>query len=41
MTTKPTVAEELHVGTYSVFADAGFTVVTRPSVRRAVMRLNF
>jgi GNAT superfamily N-acetyltransferase len=41
MTTKPAVAEELHVGTYSAFADAGFTEVTRPSVRRAVMRLDF
>jgi GNAT superfamily N-acetyltransferase len=41
MTTTATVAEELHVGTFSVFADAGFTEVTRPSVRRAVMRLDF
>ena len=38
MTTQATVTEELHVGTYSVFADAGFTEVTRPSERRAVMR---
>jgi GNAT superfamily N-acetyltransferase len=32
---------ELHVGARQVFADAGFTEVSRPSVRRAVMRINF
>ena len=33
------ISEELHVGTESVFADAGFAVVSRPTVRRIVMRI--
>jgi GNAT superfamily N-acetyltransferase len=32
---------ELYVGAVQVFADAGFTEVSRPSVRRAVMRVDF
>lgn len=32
---------ELHVGTRSVFAAAGFTEVGRPSPRRVVMRIDF
>lgn len=32
---------ELYVGAYQVFADAGFTEVSSPSVRRAVMRVEF
>jgi GNAT superfamily N-acetyltransferase len=32
---------ELHVGMRSVFAAAGFTEVTRPTERRAVMRIDF
>ncbi|SEN96949.1 hypothetical protein SAMN05216267_101469 [Actinacidiphila rubida] len=32
---------ELHVGTVSAFAAAGFTEVSRPTKRRAVMRLDF
>lgn len=32
---------ELYVGTYSVFADAGFAEVSRPTRRRAVMRIDF
>ena len=32
---------ELHVGSRSVFADAGFTEVGRPTVRRFVMRIDF
>ena len=32
---------ELQVGTSDVFLDAGFTEVSRPSVRRAVMRIDF
>lgn len=32
---------ELYVGAHSVFADAGFTEVSRPTARRAVMRLDF
>jgi GNAT superfamily N-acetyltransferase len=33
--------EELHVGTERTFADAGFTVVSRPTLRRVVMRIDF
>ncbi|MGW3690028.1 hypothetical protein [Streptomyces sp. NPDC005125] len=32
---------ELLVGSHSIFADAGFTEVTRPTLRRAVMRIDF
>jgi GNAT superfamily N-acetyltransferase len=32
---------ELHVGARQVFAEAGFTEVSRPSVRRMVMRIDF
>jgi GNAT superfamily N-acetyltransferase len=32
---------ELFVGSRSVFADAGFTEVSRPTLRRAVMRIDF
>lgn len=32
---------ELYVGAHSVFAEAGFTEVSRPTVRRAVMRVEF
>lgn len=32
---------ELHVGSLSVFAAAGFTEVSRPTPRRAVMRIGF
>ncbi len=32
---------ELHIGSRQVFADAGFTEVSRPSLRRVVMRINF
>jgi GNAT superfamily N-acetyltransferase len=32
---------ELHVGSRQVFADAGFTQVSHPSPRRAVMRIDF
>jgi GNAT superfamily N-acetyltransferase len=39
--TKNVLAEELHVGTPSVFADAGLVEVNRPTPRRAVMRLDF
>jgi len=41
MTTKNAILEELHVGTEGVFADAGFTPVSRPTVRRVVMRMDF
>jgi hypothetical protein len=35
------VLDELHVGTESTFAAAGFTEVSRPSPRRVVMRIDF
>jgi GNAT superfamily N-acetyltransferase len=41
MTTKDVILEELHVGTEAVFADAGLAEVSRPTVRRVVMRLDF
>jgi GNAT superfamily N-acetyltransferase len=41
ITTKNVIAEELHVGTPATFATAGFTEVSRPSKRRAVMRIDF
>ena len=41
MTTKDVIAEELHVGTEGVFAEAGFAEVRRPTLRRIVMRIDF
>ncbi len=41
ITTKDVISEELHVGTESVFADAGFVEVSRPTPRRVVMRIDF
>ena len=41
LTTVGTVAEELHVGTYETFAGAGLREVSRPTARRAVMRIDF
>ena len=38
-TTTAAIAEELHVGTVPTFAAAGLEVVSRPSPRRVVMRL--
>jgi GNAT superfamily N-acetyltransferase len=35
------IVEELHVGTEAVLADAGFTEVSRPTLRRLVMRVEF
>ena len=32
---------ELHVGGRSIFAAAGFDEVSRPSLRRVVMRIDF
>ena len=32
---------ELNVGTRSMFAASGFTEVSRPSLRRVVMRIDF
>jgi GNAT superfamily N-acetyltransferase len=41
MTSKNAIEEELHVGTEATFAAAGFAEVGRPTVRRAVMRIDF
>jgi GNAT superfamily N-acetyltransferase len=41
ITTGNVISEELHVGTPGVFADAGLTEVGRPTLRRAVMRIDF
>nr|MBA2559040.1 GNAT family N-acetyltransferase [Propionibacteriales bacterium] len=40
MTTKTVILEELHVGTEGMFTEAGFIEVSRPTSRRAVMRLD-
>jgi GNAT superfamily N-acetyltransferase len=40
-TTKNVILEELHVGTEGVFANAGFAEVSRPTLRRVVMRIDF
>jgi GNAT superfamily N-acetyltransferase len=39
--TTTALLEELHVGTAAMFAAAGLTEVARPSLRRAVMRIDF
>jgi GNAT superfamily N-acetyltransferase len=41
MVTTSAILEELHVGTVGMFARAGFTEVTRPTLRRAVWRIDF
>jgi GNAT superfamily N-acetyltransferase len=41
MTTKNVILGELHVGTVGMFARAGFREVHRPTLRRAVMRVDF
>lgn len=41
ITTLKVILEELHVGTAGVFADAGFSEVSRPTKRRLVMRIDF
>lgn len=41
MTHADAIAENLHVGTLTTFEAAGFTEVSRPSARRAVMRIDF
>jgi GNAT superfamily N-acetyltransferase len=41
MTTKHAILEELHVGTEGAFAAAGLREVGRPTIRRAVMRIDF
>jgi GNAT superfamily N-acetyltransferase len=39
--TTDVISQELHVGTSSIFADAGFTEVSHPTPRRVVMRIDF
>jgi GNAT superfamily N-acetyltransferase len=41
MTTGEAIDEEMHVGTVRTFADAGLNEVSRPTKRRAVMRIDF
>ena len=41
ITTKQVISEELLVGTVGTFAAAGFTEVSRPTLRRVVMRIDF
>jgi GNAT superfamily N-acetyltransferase len=41
ITTTNVILEELHVGTAGTFADAGFTQVSHPTLRRVVMRIDF
>jgi GNAT superfamily N-acetyltransferase len=41
MTTKDVLLGELHVGTQGMFAAAGFAEVSRPTLRRVVMRIDF
>ena len=41
ITIKNVILEELGVGTEGVFAAAGFTEVSRPTLRRVVMRIDF
>jgi GNAT superfamily N-acetyltransferase len=40
MTTQNALVEELHVGTEGMFAEAGFAEVSRPTLRRVVMRID-
>ena len=41
ITTTAVISEEMHVGLEKVFLDAGFTEVSRPGLRRVVMRIDF
>ncbi|WP_182526133.1 GNAT family N-acetyltransferase [Nocardioides dongkuii] len=41
MTTTAAITEELHVGSLATYAAAGFREVSRPTPRRAVMRIDF
>jgi GNAT superfamily N-acetyltransferase len=41
ITTTDVISEELHVGTVGVFAAAGLRVVSEPTPRRVVMRIDF
>jgi len=41
ITTTQVISVELHPGTAGMFADAGFTEVSQPTLRRVVMRIDF
>jgi len=41
ITTTDVITEELHVGTVPTFAAAGLAIVSRPSPRRVVMRIDY
>lgn len=41
ITTTDVISEELHVGTVAGFEAAGYALVARPTVRRAVARIDF
>jgi GNAT superfamily N-acetyltransferase len=41
ITTSAAIDEELHVGTIASYLEAGFLEVSRPTKRRAVVRLDF
>ena len=41
ITTTNVILSELHVGTVGAFEAAGFAEVSRPTIRRAVMRIDF
>jgi hypothetical protein len=41
MTRRDVLLVELHVGTRGMFAAAGFAEVSRPTLRRVVMRIDF
>jgi hypothetical protein len=41
MTTKNAILVEFHPATQTMFVAAGFTEVSRPTLRRAVMRIDF
>ena len=41
MTTKMVISGELHPGTRSMFAAAGYAEVSHPTLRRVVMRIDF
>ena len=41
ITTTKVILVELHTGTVGMFADAGFTEVSQPTLRRVVMRIDF
>lgn len=41
ISTKDVILSELHVGTVGAFETAGFTQVSRPTLRRVAMRIDY